>query len=81
MPSMREASDQPLAPLPHTHRPAISVSILSGYLQQDRHPQVPRAHQAPGVALRQRRLVEDASTREPVNPILLLVLPHSLVLN
>ena len=60
MPSLRQTGDKPLAPLPHTHRPKVTVPVLSGHLQQDRHPPLAHTHQAPGDSVRQRILIEDA---------------------
>lgn len=60
MSRLREAGDQSLAPLPHTHRAALAMSLLPGHLQQDRHAALAHTHQAPGDAVcRQGVLVED----------------------
>lgn len=60
MPRLREAGDQSLAPLPHTHRAALAVPLLPGHLQQDRHTALPHTHQAQGDAVRREGvLVED----------------------
>lgn len=60
MPGLRQTGDQPLAPLPHTHRPKVPLPLLPGHLQQDRHPTLAHTHQAQGDSVRQRVLVEDA---------------------
>lgn len=60
MPRLREAGDQSLAPLPHTHRAALAVPLLSGHLQQDRHSALAHTHQAQGDAVRREGvIVED----------------------
>lgn len=60
MPRLREAGDQSLAPLPHTHRAALAVPLLPGHLQQDRHSALAHTHQAQGDAVRRQGvLVED----------------------
>lgn len=60
MPRLREAGDQSLAPLPHTHRAALAVPLLPGHLQQDRHSALAHTHQAQGDAVRRKGvLVED----------------------
>ncbi|KYQ53716.1 hypothetical protein ALC60_07340 [Trachymyrmex zeteki] len=60
MPRLREASDQSLAPLPHTHSAALAVPLLPGHLQQDRHSALPHTHQTQGDAVRREGvLVED----------------------
>lgn len=60
MPRLREAGDQSLAPLPHTHRAALAVPLLPGHLQQDRHSALAHTHQAQGDAVRREGvLVED----------------------
>lgn len=60
MSRLREAGDQSLAPLPHTHRAALAVPLLPGHLQQDRHAALAHTHQAQGDAVRREGvLVED----------------------
>ncbi|KAH0947935.1 hypothetical protein HN011_001103 [Eciton burchellii] len=60
MPRLREAGDQSLAPLPHTHRAALAVPLLPGHLQQDRHSALAHTHQAQGDAVRREGVfVED----------------------
>lgn len=60
MSRLRKAGDQSLAPLPHTHRAALAVSLLPGHLQQDRHAALAHTHQAQGDAVRREGvLVED----------------------
>lgn len=60
MPRLREAGDQSLAPLPHTHGAALAVPLLPGHLQQDRHSALAHTHQAQGGTVRRERvLVED----------------------
>lgn len=60
MPRLREAGDQSLAPLPHTHRAALAVPLLPGHLQQDRHSALAHTHQAQGDAVRRKGvLIED----------------------